>query len=84
MFGVDGYVPLVRAGVLRVELNAKAPTTWGGKCNLCGIKGHKAMECDRKSVIEGDTIHPMAYLFQKGLVNEWGLITEKGKKKKGL
>ena len=42
------------------------------------------MECDHKVEVEGETVHPLAYLFQKGMVDKWGLITEKGKKKKGV
>ena len=42
------------------------------------------MECDRKSVVGGDTVYPLAYLFKKGLVTKWGLPTEKAKKKKEL
>ena len=59
-------------------------TTWAGSCHFCGTKVHKALECDRKSEVDGDTVYPLAYLFKKWLVNEWGVITEKGKKKKGL
>ena len=84
LFGLNGYVPLVRASGLSVELKGKAPTDWSGKCNFCGTKGHKAMECDRKTEIDGDTVYPLAYLFQKGLVTEWDVITEKGKRKQGL
>ena len=67
-----------------MELQAKAPTDWPGKCNLCGVKGHKAMECDHKVEVDGETVYHLAYLFQKGLVDKWGMITEKGKKKKGV
>ena len=68
------------------RLSETAPTDCSGSCNFCGTKGHKSLECDRKSDVDGDTVHvyPLAYLFKKGLVNEWGVITEKGKKKKGL
>ena len=81
---MDGYVPIVRSTGLSVELQAKASTDWPGKCHLCGTKGHKALECDHKVEIDGETVYPLAYLFQKGLVDKWGVITEKGKKKKGL
>ena len=83
-FGLDGYVPLVRSGGLAVELKAKAPTHHPQKCNFCGIKGHKAMECDHEVEVEGETVYPLAYLFQKGLVDKWGAITAKGKEKRGL
>ena len=83
-FGLDGYVPIIRSSGLVEELKAKAPTDWPGKCNLCGVKGHKAMECDHKVEIEGETVYPLAHLFQKGLVGKWGIITAKGKEKKGL
>ena len=58
LFGVNGWVPQVRAGGLSKELQEKVPDNWGGKCNLCGTKGHKALECDRKSKVDGDTIYP--------------------------
>ena len=49
-----------------------------------GEKGHKALQCDRKVEIDGQTVYPLACLFQKGLVDEWGVITAKGREKKGL
>ena len=84
MYGLDGYVPILHNGGLAVELKMKAPTDWWGECNLCGTKGHRAMQCDHKVEVDGDTVYPLAYLFQKGIVDKWGVITEKGKKKKGL
>ena len=59
-FGLNGYVPIVRSTSLAVELQAKAPTDWPGKCNLCWTKGHKALECDCKVEIEGETVYPLA------------------------
>ena len=76
-FGLDGYVPIVRSTGLSVELQAKASTDWPGKCHLCGTKGHTALECDHKVEVDGETVYPLAYLFQKGLVDKWGVITEK-------
>ena len=76
---LDGYVPVVRSTGLAVELQAKAPTDWPGKCNQCGVKGHKAMECDHTVDVDGETVYPLAYMFQKGLVDTWGVITAKGK-----
>ena len=84
VYGLDGYVPVLHSGGLSVELQKKAPTDWWGECNLCGTKGHRAMQCDHKVEVDGDTVYPLAYLFQKGIVDKWGVITEKGKKKKGL
>ena len=83
-YGLDGYVPVLRKAGLAEELQAKAPTDWPGECNLCGTKGHKAMQCDHKVEVDGETVYPLAYLFQKGLVDKWGVITAKGKEKKGL
>ena len=42
------------------------------------------MQCDHKVEVDGETVYPLAYLFHKGIVDKWGVITEKGKKKKGL
>ena len=83
-YGLDGYVPTVRSSGLVVELKAKAPTDYPGKCIFCRKEGHKAMECDHKVEVEGETVYPLAYLFLKGLVDKWGMITAKGKEKKGL
>jgi hypothetical protein len=83
-YGLDGYVPVLRKAGLAEELQVKAPTDWPGECNLCGKKGHKALQCDHKVEVDGQTVYPLAYLFQKGLVDKWGLITAKGKEKKGL
>ena len=86
LYGLNGYVPLVRAGArgMSQKLSETAPTDFSGSCNFCGTQGHTSLDCDRRSEVDGETVHPLAYLFKKGLVNEWGLITEKGKKKKGL
>ena len=83
-FGLKGYIPVVRRTGLVEELKAKAPTDYPGKCNLCGVKGHKSMQCDHKIEVDGETVYPLAYLFAKGLVDKWGVITAKGKEKKGL
>ena len=83
-YGLKGYVPVVRKDGLVDELKAKAPTDYPGKCNLCGVKGHKSMQCDHKVEVDGETVYPLAYLFAKGLVDKWGVITAKGKEKKGL
>jgi len=82
--GLDGYVPVTRKSGVQEELLAKAPTDWSGECNMCGKKGHKAMQCDHKVEIDGHTVYPLAYLFSKGLLDKWGVITAKGKEKKGL
>ena len=84
LYGLDGFVPPVRAGGRSKKLSKEAPTTFPGTCLLCDTKGHKVFECDRKSADDGDTVYPLSYLYKKGLVDEWGVITEKGKKKKGL
>ena len=84
LYGVDGFVPTVRPGGRAIQLSKKAPTTFSGTCHLCNTQGHRAFECDRKSVVDGDTVYPLAYPYKKGLVDEWGVITEKGKKKEGL
>ena len=84
LYGLDGFVQQVRAGGRALKLSKEPPTTFPGKCLLCDTKGHKSFECDHKSVVDGDTVYPLSYLFKKGLVDEWGVITEKGKKKKGL
>ena len=84
MYGLDGYVPILNKGGLAVELQAKAPTDWHGKCHMCGTAGHRALQCDHKVEVEGEIVYPLAYLLSKGIVDKWGVITEKGKKKKGL
>ena len=84
LYGVNGYVPDVRASGLSMELKAKAPTAGSTKCNFCEPEGHEAMECDRKSVVDGETGYPLAYLFKKGLVTKWGSPTEKAGTGKGL
>ena len=82
--GLNGLVQVVRPGGLSTELKKEAPTNLGGKCNFCGTKGHKTLECDRKVDVDGETVYPMGYLFKKGLVDSWGVITAKGKEKKSL
>ena len=86
LHGVNGYVPIVRADHdgLSMELKAEAPTKESINCNFCGTAGHKAMECGRKSVVEGKSVYPLAYRFKKGLATKWGLPTEKAKQKKDL
>ena len=83
---INGYVPDVRASGLSMGLKAKAPTAGSTKCNFCETvtEGLKAMECDRKSVVDGEMGCPLAYLFKKGLVTKWGLPTEKAENGKGL
>ena len=65
LYGVNGYVPSIsyRESGLSVEIKDRP-----GKCtcNLCETKGHKAMECDCKSVVDGKPVYPLAYLFKKG------------------
>ena len=51
---------------------------------MCGTTGHRALQYDRKVEVDGETVYPLAYLFQTGIVDKWGVITEKGKNKKGL
>ena len=84
LYGVSGYVPTVRDSGLSAELQAEFPTTGNTECHFCKTKEHKALECDRKSVVDGDTVYPLAYLFKKGMVTKWGLPTKKAKEKKGL